>query len=180
MRNKILAIIALVIGVVVCQISFLPTWPAPVSDINLIVCLLVFLTIHWGYPTSLIIALASGMVLEVYAPYPFGTVIISLLLVTTSVYFLASRVFTNRSWTSMMLSGVAATLAWWIGVLGGTFLLGRQAVVPVVVSLASWEVLGVIFWQILLHGLLLTILFYTVYTFSRTARSGFHLIDNFR
>lgn len=106
MLLNIFSIIAL--GVI--QVSFLTTWPKPVSSLNIILSLVIFFAIILNYKKSLWYAFGAGLFVELFSGYGFGITTLALILTVIIINFLFNNFFTNRSFYSLMILGFIATI----------------------------------------------------------------------
>lgn len=176
MWNKVFSIAATVVGLTLAQVSFLPTWSEPVRFINLVVCVCIFFGVYVNRTHSLAIAVASGLVLELYAPYPFGTVALSLFTVVLFVYQFTTNVFTTRTLHSLLLTGMLATLVYHVAIVVIGEVLGRFESLSELADVLNWQTLEVILWQLVLHPLVLIAIYLGYRRFSGN-RGGFFQID---
>lgn len=148
----------ILIGIV--QVSFLTTWPSPVSSLNILLTLVIFLAVIINYHQSLIWAFGGGLFLELYSGQQFGVTSISLMLTVIIVNLLFTNVFTNRSYYSLMILGYLGTVAYGlIGIIAA--LLIFQASVRDIVSMTS--LIFTFVWQPIFNLIILTIIFFSFY-----------------
>jgi cell shape-determining protein MreD len=157
---KILGNILALLALGIAQVSFLTTWPAPVSNLHLLLSVVVFLAIILDYQRALWWALGGGLFLELYSGSSFGTIVLSLLLTVMAVNFLFTNFFTNRSFYSLMIIGFIATalynILFWLGTVS-------VAVLGAPVVLSSGGFFSQFFWQPLFNLIVLAIIFVTYY-----------------
>lgn len=141
------------------QVSFLVTWPKPISTINLILVLVIFLIALANYQRGLWWAFGGGLLLELSSFELFGGQVLSLLLTAVIINFLFTNFFTNYSFYSLTVLGVIGTLAYnfliFLIQLGGIFL----GLTTKVISLSRIFFLN-LGWQIFFHLIILYILFF--------------------
>ncbi|MFA5021988.1 MAG: hypothetical protein WC508_02845 [Patescibacteria group bacterium] len=145
-----------VVGIV--QVSLLTTWPPPVSSLNLILSLVIFLAVIVNYQKGLWWALGAGLFLELYSAYSFGTTTLSLLAVVILINFLFSNLFTNRSLYSLLILGFIGTLSY------NLFILFFNALALISGSSSYFLIFDFwsqFFWQPLFNTLILAIIFFT-------------------
>lgn len=167
MINFLVNFLAVIILVII-QVSFLTTWLFPVSSLNLILSLLIFLTIIVNYHKALLWALGCGLFLEIYTVLPFGVTTISLILVVISINFLFNNFFTNRSFYSLIILGITGTLIYNLLVFTLNFLLiifGFDPFMP--------DLLINFVWQPILNLIILTVIFFTYYISTKRLKSIF-------
>lgn len=158
----------------IAQISFLATWPLPISNLNLILSLIIFLAVIIDYHKGLWWALGGGLFLELYSGSVFGLTTLSLLLTVIGINFLFNNFFTNRSFYSLMILGFIATFIYNLSWLGFHFIL---ALVGVNLSLVGINFVSQFVWQPILNLLILAIIF-TAYYFSTGRLRNIFLFPN--
>lgn len=144
----------------IIQVSFLTTWPSPVSNLNLILSLVVFLAIILDYSRALWWALGGGLFLELYSGSIFGSITVSMLVTLIIINFLFTNFFTNRSFYSLMILGFAATIVYNLIFSLITLIL---AVVGTEVSFNNLSLVSQYFWQPIFNLIVLGIIFVTYY-----------------
>ncbi|MDD2807753.1 MAG: hypothetical protein PHW95_04520 [Patescibacteria group bacterium] len=148
----------ILIGII--QVSFLTTWPAPVSSLNIILTLVIFLAVIVNYNKSLIWAFGGALFLELYSGQQFGVTSISLVLTVIIINFLFSNVFTNRSYYSLMILGYLGTMIYNLLIIITGLLIFQAAIKDMITSS------GLIFlfvWQPIFNLIILTVVFFTYY-----------------
>lgn len=164
----------IILGII--QVSFLTTWPAPVSGLNLILILVIFLTAIISYPKGLWAALGSGLFLELYTSLPFGMTTLSLILTVIFINFLFNNFFTNRSFYSLIILGYLGSIFYHLLILGFNLL-------GLVFGLSSYflgfDFWFLFFWQPLLNLLILAIIFFTFYLSTGRLRNIFLFTSDF-
>src|SRR3989338_7268749 len=98
MTVKILSNAILILLIVLGQISFLSTWPQPISNINLLLSVIIFVAVIINYEQGLWWALGGGALLELYSSLPFGAVTLGLVATVIVVNLLFTNFFTNSSY----------------------------------------------------------------------------------
>jgi rod shape-determining protein MreD len=150
--------LTLVLGLI--QVSFLTTWPVPVCSLNLILCLVIFITVIISYEKGLYLAFGSGLFLELYSALPFGLTSLGLLVMVVLTNQLFKNFFTNRSFYSLVILGFIATFLY-------NFIVLALSLIFVVFgfkfSFAVYDFRLNFFWQPLLNVLILSIFFFTYY-----------------
>jgi len=147
-----------ILGII--QVSFLTTWLPPISSLNLILSLVIFLTVIINYQKGLWWALGGGLFLEFYSGLNFGVTTISLILIVVEINFLFNNFFTNRSFYSLMILGFLGSVSYNLLVL----ILG---LVTSIFGLGYFS-LGVnfwfeFFWPPVLNLIVLAIIFFSYY-----------------
>lgn len=167
MLNILINLLSIIIlGII--QVSFLTTWPFPISSLNLILSLVIFLTVIVNYQRGLWWALGGGLLLELYSSSIFGLITLSLVLTVIGINFLFNNFFTNRSLYSLLILGFIGTIGYSLIVSGfkSLFLI----FLPRAMSRGGFDInfLGInfwpnFFWQPLLNLIILAIIFFTYY-----------------
>ncbi|MBI5071860.1 rod shape-determining protein MreD [Candidatus Falkowbacteria bacterium] len=104
--GKALAIVLLVLF----QASFIAALPWPANYFNLVLSILIFITVILNFRQALWFALFSGLILDLFSFSNFGTLAITLLLVTSILNVLFRNFFTNRSFYSLIILGLIGNL----------------------------------------------------------------------
>jgi|SRR3989344_5460425 len=171
MINLILNFLAVMtLGII--QVSFLTTWPWPVSSLNLILSLVIFLAIIVNYQKGLWFAWGAGLFLELFSNLPFGLLTLSLILTVVGINFLFTNFFTNRSLYSLIILGVIATLGYNLILFIFTLLL---ITIGLPISLVGFDFWSEFFWQPFFNLLILIIIFFTYYFSTGRLRNIFLL-----
>lgn len=158
--------------VVLVQVSFLTTWPVPISSLNIVLCLAFFLTVIFSYKKGLTFATYTGLILELYSALPFGTTILSLLISVMVVNILYNNFFTNRSLYSLVILGFLGTIVHNLFslLLSTLFLLSGFKL-----SFVFYDFKMIYFWEPMMNVLILTIIFFTYYFSSGRLKNYFIL-----
>lgn len=101
---------AIIIVIVLIQISFIPSLPAYLKNFNLIFSFISFTTIIINYHRGLLWALLSGLLLDIYSLQPFGLISFSYLSAVIIMNFLFNHLFTNRSLYTLILLSLLGTI----------------------------------------------------------------------
>lgn len=109
---KIFTNLAIILALGMIQISFLSTWPKPISLFNLILILIIFLTLISRYQQGLWLAFGGGLFLDLFSFKIFGLTTLSLILTIILINFLFHNFFTNYSFYSLTILGVIGTLGY--------------------------------------------------------------------
>lgn len=171
---KILSNILSIIFLVVIQVSFLTTWPSPVSSINLVLCVVIFLSVMVNFNRGLWYALGCGLLLELFTGSLFGLTISSLLVTAMVVDFLFNNFFTNKSFYSLLFLGIIGTVGYNIIVLLFSFLVSIFGVAVDLTHIAFWNYF---FWQPFFN-LLVIGLIYGAYYFSSGRLKNIFIISS--
>lgn len=157
---KVVLNILLVITLGIIQVSFLTTWPEPVSSLNIILSLVIFLAIIINYQKGLWVAFGSGLFVELFSGYPFGVSSLTLMLTVIFINFLFNNFFTNRSLYSLMILGFIATVFHNLMVTGLIFGLG---LVDASADAINFSFITQYFWQPFFNLIILAIIFFVYY-----------------
>lgn len=82
------------------------------KNINLILCLVVFITIIFNYSQGLWSAFLGGLVLDLYSPLIFGIFTLVFLIIAILINFLFTNFFTNKSLYSLLALGGFAIIVY--------------------------------------------------------------------
>lgn len=108
---KLLLSIIIIFLLVILQSSLYPYLKVYNAFPNLILILVLILSILKGSKKSLVWVLFGGFLLDVYSfNNPFGTSILSLLLVSYLAYFFSQNIFKKTSIFSVILIGIGGAL----------------------------------------------------------------------
>lgn len=149
-----------IIALGVIQVSFLTTWPKPVSSLNIILSLVIFFAVILNYKKGLWYAFGVGLFIELFSGYIFGVTTLALILTVVAINWLFNNFFTNRSFYSLMILGFIATIIYNLLVTITLFIL----------TLAGFSIYGFEFsffanylWQPFFNLIVLAIIFITYY-----------------
>ncbi|MBD3359911.1 MAG: hypothetical protein GF365_04370 [Candidatus Buchananbacteria bacterium] len=92
------------------------------SDLNLLLVFLIFVTIIWGFNLGFIFAIFIGLFLSVYSFLPIGSFIVIFLLVLLLVNFLYKNIFINLSFNTSLILISLSTLFYFIFIVLFSFL----------------------------------------------------------
>jgi hypothetical protein len=160
--------LVLILGII--QVSFLSTWPWPVSSLNLILSLVIFFAVISSYKKSLWLAFGSGLFLEVYSGLYFGVTVFSLILTVIIINLLFNNFFTNRSYYSLVILGIIGTVAYNLIILVSSWFVYLVKLSQTVIALDFWSQF---FWQSIFNLIILTIIFYAYHISSNRLKSVF-------
>lgn len=165
-----LANLFFLLGLGILQVSFLSTWPAPVSSFNLILTLAIFTAVIINYDKGLYWALGGGLFLELYTHLFFGLTTLSLILTVILINVLFSNFFTNRSFYSLMILGLIGSLTYNLSVLLFQLLLAafKLSAEPIFFDFKFQFV-----WQPFFSLVILAVIFFTFFTFTGRIKSVF-------
>jgi hypothetical protein len=152
------AIFLIALGIV--QVSFLSTWPIPISSLNLILISVIFLTVIINYQRGLWWALGGGLFLELYSGLAFGLTTLGLLIMVIIINFLFNNFFTNRSFYSLMILGLIGTVSYNLIIL-------TLSLIGLLFGLTnfwlSFDFSSQFIWQPIFNLIILAIIFFTYY-----------------
>ena len=171
---KILSNAVLILLIVLIQVSFLSTWPQPISNINLLLAVIIFVAVIINYEQGLWWALSGGLLLELYSELPYGTVTLSLIATSIIINFLFTNFFTNRSYYALALLGYGATICYAVFTFGVRVLLvvlGQSTTV----MLSNFSLMSFLVWQPMLTVMMVTAIFFA---YSRSTSRLKHLVFN--
>jgi cell shape-determining protein MreD len=156
--SKIITNIILIILIGIIQVSFLTTWPVPISSLNLILSLIVFLTVLVSYQQALVWAFTGGIFLELFSALPFGVTTLGFLLTVIVINFLFNNFFTNRSLYSLVFLGFIASIT---NSLLSLVLTTVAAVLVNDISFLDFNFWSMLFWQPILNVIILGVVFFS-------------------
>jgi len=169
MIRYVVSVIA-VVFLGIFQVSFLTTWPWPVSSLNLILSLIIFLAVIISYPRALGWAFGCGLFLELYSGVFFGLTTLALILTVIAINFLFNNFFTNRSKYSLLIIGFLGTLIYNL-----IFLLGAAAAYYFNFFRREglFDLWSIFFWQPIFNLIILMIIFLAYQLTSNRLKSIF-------
>jgi hypothetical protein len=107
MLIKIIQSVFLIISL---QIAAVPNLPSIFSNLNIFLVALIFICVVFDFGSGLAFGLFWAFVLDLYSPYPFGLYIISTMLTVFAVYQVFAQFLTNKSFYSLMVLMLLATV----------------------------------------------------------------------
>jgi cell shape-determining protein MreD len=156
---KVITDMAIILIFSIVQVSFLTTWPVPISSLNLFLSLVIFIAVIINYHRSLLWAFVGGLFLELYSSLNFGITSLSLILTAILINFLFSNFFTNRSFYSLIILGFIGSVFYSLVIIFLGVAFGSN------ISLTDFSFTFQFVWQPFLNVLILGIIFLT-YHFS--------------
>ncbi len=153
----------LIVLTVLWQMSFLYEFSFFRNYINIILILLVLITMTINYKSGLWFAVISGILLDIYSPFIFGVLTISLIVPVSLSYFLLRGYFARKSTYSLLLVMAISTLAYHLlqwGLSNVLFLFGASEIKIIITPQFVYTVIG----QTIMHSIILLLL-YLVFKF---------------
>lgn len=157
MTAKIISAILLIL-LAILQISFFSSLDFPFSNVNFILPLLIFLVAFRNSTNVYFLSLWSGLVLELYSLFPFGIIILSLLLTLITISFLFRRFFTSRSFFSLVSLACLGVIIYNMSVIILTSFIHFFFTAVRTFDLSPALLISII-WQIIFTYILLTLFF---------------------
>ncbi len=139
-------------SLVFIQVSFLDALPL-FMNLNLILVILIFINIVFGFDTSFIFALLFGFFLNLYTFLPLGIFIIIFLAIIWLIDFLYKNIFINFSFFSNLILVAIGTIAYAILVLVTYFLAFLAG------ATGTYIIIDKIFWQNFFSQIILNLFF---------------------
>lgn len=170
---KIFQKIFFVLIVLILQISFIPNLGWIFCLLNIVLLSLIFIGIINNFQAAFIYALIMGPVLDLYGELFFPAITICLLLTLALVRFIFLRVFTNRSYYSVIFLTALALIIY-------NYLYNFLAVIFSLIHFHSFNLillyskadLIALLWQILINVIFISIIFAISYFLSNKFQSG--------
>jgi len=100
----------LVVLLVVLQLSFFKGLGWPWFNLNLLVGISVFLILYGGLEKNLAPIIVGALIVDLFNSYVFGLAAVSILIISYSINFIYLRLFTNRSFFSLLILGAIGVL----------------------------------------------------------------------
>lgn len=111
MYSKIIIHILLIAILSAAQISFISRMPAGLNHLNLILIVLVFILGLISFESSMIWAVGTGALLDIFSFFPFGVHLFCLFAAMVIINILLVNFFTDRSLYSFLaLAGIATII----------------------------------------------------------------------
>lgn len=108
MYGKIIFNIFFIVFLVAVQLSFISGLPSGLNNLNLVLVALIFILAVSGLKFSVWWAIAAGLFMDMLSFLPFGTYLLSLVVIAFLIDFSLHGLFTNRSlYTFMALTALA-------------------------------------------------------------------------
>ena len=174
--KRIFLFIFLIILSSLIQIGLLNSLDDWGNRINLILCLVVFITIIFNYSSGLWAAFIGGLILDLYSPLTFGIFTLIFLIIAILANFLFTNFFTNKSLYSLLALGGLASILYGLLFYIFVYLL-------FVSNLSDTYFLLDIVWlknlmnQIILNSIILILFFIFVNKLSKRLKATFLWID---
>ncbi len=159
-----------IISLGILQVSFLTTWPEPVSSLNVSLALIIFMTVIINYRRALWWAFGISLFLELFSGDIFGATLLSTVGMVVTINALFNNFFTNRSLYSLMILGFFGSVVYTIlrlGIIVGAALIS----IPGADLEFDWWVH--LFWQPIFTLLILLIIFFTYQSSTGRLRNFF-------
>ncbi len=147
------------------------TWPVPISSLNLIFCIVLFITVMIGYEKGLIWAFFCGLFLSFYSAMPYGATLLSLVLSVIITDILYKNFFTNRSLYSLAILGFIGTLVYNFILL---IYISIFTIFGFSFSFAFYDIKLLYLWQPLMNVIILWTIFFIFFTTSGRLKNYFH------
>lgn len=109
---KILGSGLLIIFFSALQTGFFPALRWPLNYFNLVLLVGIFMTFAVGYNKALIFVFISGIALDFFSYFPFGTMAIVAMITIFSVNAMLNNFFTNRSFYSLIFLGFLGNMTY--------------------------------------------------------------------
>lgn len=148
-----------IILLAIAQVSLISTWSLPVSGVNIVLCIVIFLTAIASYYQALWWAFIGGLVLELYSFTFFGITIVGMIVTVMVLNFFYTRLFTHYSFYSLTILGLFGTLSYNILIVIGRIGLALFDLTPWTPTLGG-RLLAYIFWEVILNMIVLYVIFF--------------------
>jgi len=156
---KFIINISFVLFCVLLQLSFIPFLIYPFNNLNLVLCIIIFITAIVSYKMGLWIAFSSGLMLGLYSFFPFGLINIFLIITAILINFFFNNFFTHRSLNSLIILGLIGTAFYNISLLIANsiiFFIGQQRDI---FNFLNIQFFYNLIWQIILNLVVLSLMF---------------------
>jgi len=173
---SVIATIAFSYLLVLIQVSFLTTWPVPISSLNLVFCIVLFISVIIGYKNGLVWAFCTGLFLELYSALPYGATLFGLVFSIILINLLYENFFTNRSLYSLAILGFIGTIIYNLLLL---LFISLFSVFGFSFSFAFYDIKLLYLWQPLMNVLILWTIFLIFFATSGRLKSYFHFSPQF-
>lgn len=110
MLIKVLKNLLLILGILFLQLAVVPNLPGIFSQLNLILVSVIFISVVYHFYLGTIYAFFWGFILDLYSFFPFGTMLICLLLTSYAVYRIFEKFLTNKSFYTILGLTVIGTI----------------------------------------------------------------------
>ncbi len=102
----------LVILLSIVQTSFLHVFELLRSNLNVILILIVLTTFMIGYRRGILIAIVSGLTLDLFSPFFYGAITIALIVPIPVIYLLFKKILARKSLYSLTASVIVYTIVY--------------------------------------------------------------------
>jgi len=174
MLIKILKILFLAILLICIQIAAVPNLPSVFSNLNVFLTTLIFISVVFKFSSGIGYGLIWAVVLDLYSPYPFGAYLAITMLTLFVVYEIFSHFLTNKSYYSLLVLTLIATLIF--NIFNLLFIESKLFVETkdyILMQQAGLAFLQNFAWQIGLNMLLASVLFFFLQQFSKRFNAVF-------
>lgn len=153
------------------QVSFLTTWPMPISSLNLVFCVILFITVMIGYEKGLIWSFFTGIFLSFYSAFPYGAILVSMVVSVIITDILYKNFFTNRSLYSLAILGFIGTISYNLILL---LYISVFTIFGFSFSFAFYDIRLLYLWQPIMNVIILWTIFFIFFTTSGRIKNYFH------
>lgn len=157
MIRNILVFIAILL-LIAFQVGFLNTISEGIVHLNIIVLFLIFLVFNFEIIPLMWWSLITGMIGELFSPYPFGITTLLTLITVSGLKFLFDNFLTNRSLYTFIILTAAGSAVYNILLLASSFLLYSFNIFEFHLLAGSGFLNGV-FWQIIFNSITSFVIF---------------------
>jgi hypothetical protein len=155
MANKIVLHCFGCVAIVMLQLAFITTFPAPINSLQLLLSIVIFMTVIGAYRTGLWWAWGGGLLLELFSPHFFGIQLLALVLSVVGVHYLFINLFTNYSFYSVTVLSIVGSV-WFAGIQVLATIIGPVVSIIPPAEFSVWSYIG---WQTAMNVLVVYALF---------------------
>ena len=166
--------ILIVIILLALQLSFIPNLPGEITNLNLVLVFLVFISIAYNFYLAAVYAFFIGFISDIYSILPFGALLVALLVTLYLTYKVYENLLTNKSYYTMIglitTASISYTVMLFLYNVSFKILWLNQAI-ELSSLISIW--LHVFIWQIIYNIIAISIMFFTFHYFSRKFKTVF-------
>lgn len=158
-RKLLIFLIILILNII--QVSFLNLASDGIAIVNIMILFLVTLVFSLELIPFLWWSLVTGVIIDLFSPFPFGTTTIVIITTSIILQFLFKNFLTNRSLYTFVLLSMTGTLVYNFLLFAASYLLYSLNINQFYLLYGSRFWIGLI-WQIVFNTIIAVIIFFSL------------------